>query len=126
MSNSTFDKTCATPCKRSFKTNWKWASLTNEGCARLALAFTSSSTGASYRIVLNLEDMEYYIRNERTKEFVFKSKKYTNLNVLKRKARNELSRFGVQLGKESRDRQFGLCPKGMTQKKWEMLKEMEE
>jgi len=85
-------------------------------------AFTSASTGAKYRIILNLEDpnaMEYYVRNERTKEFVFKSGKYTNENVLKRAARAKLSKFGVPTGKESRERSFGVCPKGFTQEEWE-------
>ena len=88
--------------------------------------FVSSSTGAKYRIILNLEEMQYYIRNERTKEFVYKSKSYTNMNVLKRNARSRLEKFGVELERESRDREFGLCPKGMTQEKYEELKSMEE
>lgn len=84
--------------------------------------YTSKSTGAKYRVVLNLENpdsLEYYIRNERTKQYVFKSGQYTNLNVLKRKAREELERFGVPLNKESRNRTFGLCKLGTTQNSWE-------
>lgn len=87
-------------------------------------SYASKSTGARYRVVLNLESkdsLEYYIRNERTKQFVFKSEKYTNLNVLKRKARQELERFGVPLDKESRNRTFGICKVGTTQDKWEQL-----
>jgi hypothetical protein len=79
-------------------------------------AFTSKSTGAKYRTILNLEDMEFYIRNERSKEYVFKSGTYTNLNVLKRNARAKLENFGIELKRESRDRNFGLCSKGTTQK----------
>ena len=82
-------------------------------------AYTSDSTGARYRIILDFDEMKYYIRNERTKEFVFKSKSYKNLNVLKRLAREELERFGVSLKKEVRDRTFGLCSKGYTQTKHE-------
>jgi len=85
-------------------------------------AYVSNSTGAKYRPILNLTDMEYYIRNERTKEYVYKSKQYTNLNVLKRNARSELERFGVDLKRESRDRDFGLCRSGYSQKTHEMLK----
>jgi hypothetical protein len=81
--------------------------------------FVSVSTGAKYRIILNLNDMEYYIRNERTKEYVFKSGNYTNMNVLKRSARARLEKFGVPLERESRDRSFGICSKGTTQNKWE-------
>ena len=53
-------------------------------------AFTSKITGAKYRIILRVEnkdDLQFFIRNERTKEHVFKSDIYTNMNVLKRKAR---------------------------------------
>lgn len=84
--------------------------------------YVSKITGAKYRVILNLQDpdnLEYYIRNERTKQYVFKSGQYTNLNVLKRKAREELERFGVPLDKESRQRSFGLCEKGYSQKDWE-------
>jgi hypothetical protein len=82
-------------------------------------SYTSESTGANYRIVLDFGQMKYYIRNERTKEFVFKSKAYKNLNVLKRLAREELERFGVNLKKEVRDRTFGKCPKGYSQSEHE-------
>lgn len=87
-------------------------------------AYTSESTGAKYRIVLDLTEMQYFIRNERTKEFVFKSKNYTNMNVLKRNARSELERFGVNLDREVRDRSFGLCGKGYNQNTHEMLEKM--
>ena len=70
--------------------------------------------------------MEYYIRNERTKEFIYKSKTYTNLNVLKRTARAKLEKLGVSLKREIRDRQFGICKKGYSQKDHEMLQEIEK
>jgi len=89
-------------------------------------AYTSQSTGAKYRPILNLTDMEFYLRNERTKEYVFKSGSYTNLNVLKRNARAKLESFGVELQTESRDRTFGLVPSGMTQEKWEEINKKEE
>lgn len=82
-------------------------------------SYTSTSTGAKYRVILDLNEMKYYIRNERTKEFVFKSKNYGNMNVLKRNARAELERFGVDLRREVRDRSFGRCNKGYTQTKHE-------
>ena len=83
-------------------------------------SYTSESTGANYRIILDFDEMKYYIRNERTKEFVYKSKAYKNTNVLKRTARAELERFGVNLKKEVRDRTFGRCSKGWTQQKEEL------
>ncbi len=81
--------------------------------------YKSQSTGASYRIILNLTDMEYYIRSERTKKFIFKSRSYTNLNVLKRTARSKLEYYGVRLKMESRNRTFGRCQSGYTQDQWE-------
>ncbi len=81
--------------------------------------FVSDSTGAKYRIVLDYTEMVFKIRNERIKEFVFKSKAYGNLHVLKRNARNKLKDFGVPVHKESRDRTFGRCDKGHSQDKEE-------
>ena len=86
-----------------------------EGCVISGREFTSNR-GAKYRIILNLEAMEYYIRNERTREYVKKSSyPYTNLNALKGAARRALGKLGVDLKKESRYRTFGLCTKGETQ-----------
>lgn len=89
-------------------------------------SYTSKRTGAKYRTILNLEDMQCYIRNERTKEFVYRSKVYTNLNVLKRTARAKLEALGVELKREVRDRQFGKCTKGYNQKTHEMMKELDK
>jgi hypothetical protein len=85
--------------------------------------FVSKINGAKYRVVLNLEDMEYYIRNERTKEHIYKSRNYTNINVLKRTARARLEKLGVVLKREVRNRTFGVCAKGYSQKDHEKEKE---
>lgn len=92
-------------------------------------AFTSNKTGAKYRIILRNEekdDMQFFIRNERTKEYVFKSRIYTNTNVLKRDARKKLEEFGVELKRESRDRTFGVKPSGYDQKTHEMLQNLDK
>lgn len=81
--------------------------------------YKSEKTGAVYRIVLDLKEMVYKIRNERTKEFAVKSKSYGNMNVLKRNARAHLVKLGVNLSTESRWRTFGICSKGYNQKKHE-------
>jgi hypothetical protein len=70
--------------------------------------------------------MIYCIRNERSKEFVYKSNTYTNLNVLKRSARAKLEKYGISLKKEVRDRTFGRVEAGMTQDKWEKQQELEK
>jgi len=88
--------------------------------------YTSNKTSAKYRPVLNLTDMVYYIRNERSKEYIFKSESYTNLNVLKRNARAKLEYLGVVLKTESRDRTFGLCKMGYSQKYHESLEKLEK
>ena len=96
-----------------------------EGCVISGRAY-ESNRGAKYRVILNLEEMEYYIRNERTKEYVKKSTyEYTNLNALKRAARETLGKLGVPLGKEVRQRTFGLCEKGETQTKHVLKKRKE-
>ncbi len=97
-----------------------------EGCVISGREFVSNR-GAKYRIILNLEAMEYYIRNERTKEFVKKSTyPYTNLNALKGAARRALERLGVNLKKESRYRTFGLCDKNYSQEKHNSEKRKEK
>jgi hypothetical protein len=90
-----------------------------DNCKISLNSYTSLKTGAKYRILLDLNEMKFMIRNERDKELKFTSKQYKNLNVLKRTARKKLEDFGVSLGRESRDRMFGRCEKGYTQKQFE-------
>lgn len=92
---------------------------TREECFLSLNQYTSQKTGAKYKIVLDKGNMKFMIRNERSKEFIFTSKEYKNLHVIKRTARKKLENLGVSLGRESRDRQFGLCDKGFTQSKFE-------
>lgn len=89
---------------------------TKEDCLISLNEYVSKITGARYKIVLNVKEMWYGIRNERSKEFSYKSKNYGNLNVLKRTARAKLEDLGVNLSRESRDRTFGLCKEGYSQK----------
>lgn len=91
-----------------------------EECKISLNSYKSLTTGATYKIVLDLDNMQYMIRNERDKEFKFKSKQYKNINVLKKLARQKLEYFGVPLTRESRDRTFGLCEKGHNQNKQEI------
>lgn len=83
--------------------------------------FVSQKTGARYRIILDLDKMTYHIRNERNKEFIFSSKPYKSLHVLKRYARKKLESYGIPLERESRWRTFGICKPGHTQAKQEEL-----
>lgn len=87
-----------------------------EGCKISLRKFTSKKTGANYRVIINEEEMEYYIRNERNKLFIKKSRKHKNMNVMKREAREDLEGLGVEFKRESRNRTFGVKPKGFTQK----------
>jgi len=98
------------------------------GCKISLRKFTSKKTGANYRVIINEEDMEYYIRNERNKEFTKKSRKHKNMNVLKKEAREDLESLGVEFKRESRQRTFGVKPKGYDQKtheREERLKKLE-
>ena len=88
--------------------------------------FISQRTGAKYRVVIDFDEMVFKIRNERTKEFVIKSKTYKNMNVLKSMARKGLEKLGVPLKRESRDRTYGLCRKGYSQSEHERLEELKE
>jgi len=85
------------------------------GCKISGRAFASTRTGAKYRVVIDPENMQYFVRNERTKEFVKKSRIHKNMNVLKREAREDLESLGVQFKRESRDRTFGVKPRGYDQ-----------
>ncbi len=90
-----------------------------ENCMISVQKFTSNSTGAKYKVVLDFNDNTFKIRNERTKEFIYKSKSYGNINVLKRNARKRLEKLGVSLDRAARDRTFGVCKKGYTQEEHE-------
>jgi hypothetical protein len=65
--------------------------------------------------------MEYSIINENTKERHRNTRKITNLNALKRSAKNRLIRLGVKFTREYRDRTFGRCDSGYTQEEHEEL-----
>lgn len=90
---------------------------TREECVISINDFVSQRTGARYKVVIDYRNMQYAIRNERTKEFVYKSGSYTNKNAIRRAARNRLKAFGVNMGRESRNRTFGRCDKNWTQEK---------
>lgn len=90
---------------------------TRDNCLISIKDYVSQSNGARYKILLDLGNMKFMIRNERSKEFSFTSKEYKNLNVLKRTARARLEKFGVRLDRESRWRTFGRCEKGYNQHK---------
>lgn len=94
---------------------------TRDNCKISINEYISQRTGARYKVVLDFDEMMFSIRNERTKEFIFKSKKYGNLNVLKRNARSKLGDLGVKVGRESRDRTFGICSKNWNQDKQRKL-----
>jgi hypothetical protein len=91
---------------------------TKEDCVVSINEYVSKRTGARYRIVIDYKAMTFAVRNERSKEFIFKSKQYGNKNVLRRNARAKLADLGVEVGRESRNRCFGRCEKGFNQSKW--------
>jgi hypothetical protein len=75
-----------------------------------------SESGAKYLVTYDLNTMKYRIKNVLTRRIYSCERKVTNINVLKRKIRARLKSLGVKLKDESRNRSFGICQKGYTQK----------
>lgn len=86
----------------------------------------SSSTGAKYLVYINTEEVTYRIKNLNTERLYHGGENINNMNVLKRNIKAKLEKsFGVVFETETRDRTFGVVPKGMTQAKWEYIKNNE-
>ena len=77
---------------------------------------TSQKTGAQYLVYLNLDEVTYKIKNIRTEHIYTGGENINNLNVLKRTVKSRLEGMGVSFEEEARDRTFGRCPKGYSQK----------
>lgn len=73
--------------------------------------------GARYKVEIHLNTMSYRIVNLQNGEAILSEDKYTNYNVLLKKAKERVYQLGVDMPQEVRNRTFGLCPKGYTQKK---------
>lgn len=80
----------------------------------------SSSTGAEYLVYLDLENVTYKIKNINSENVHRGGENINNLNVLKRSVKSRLEGMGVKFQDEERDRTFGRCPKGYSQKKHEL------
>lgn len=76
----------------------------------------SSSTGAEYLVYLDLENVTYKIKNINSENVHRGGENINNLNVLKRSVKSRLEGMGVKFAEEERDRTFGRCPKGYSQK----------
>jgi hypothetical protein len=79
--------------------------------------FISDSTGAKYKVRLDLNNMMYEIKNLRSEKLHKGGEGINNLAVLKRNAKKHLSKLGVKFDGEDRKRTFGLCEKGYNQDK---------
>lgn len=82
----------------------------------------SQRTGAEYLVYLDLENVTYKIKNINSENVHRGGENINNLNVLKRSVKSRLEGMGVVFADEERDRTFGRCPKGYSQKKHELLK----
>lgn len=79
--------------------------------------YVSKTNGARYKVILDLKNMRFAAKNIRKQKFIApKEQNYTNLNVLKRVARKYLEYLGVSLVSEVRNRNFGRCEKGYSQR----------
>lgn len=77
-----------------------------------------SKKGSKYQITIDLENMNYVIKNTLSHRKYAGGKDINNLNVLKRKIKAHLKYLGVEFSKEKRNRCFGLVPKGYTQEQY--------
>jgi hypothetical protein len=78
--------------------------------------FTSSRTGAEYLVRLDFNTMQYEVKNINSEVIYRPKKSVNNMNVLKRNAKKKLESLGVEFNSEDRNRTFGRCEKGYTQK----------
>ena len=79
--------------------------------------YVSARTGAQYLVRLDFNTMEYEIKNINSEVIYRPKKSVNNTNVLKRNAKKRLEDLGVDFNSEDRNRTFGVCEKGYTQKK---------
>lgn len=77
---------------------------------------TSTRTGAQYLVYLDLENVTYKIKNINSENVHRGGENINNLNVLKRSVKARLEGMGVLFEDEERDRTFGRCDKGYSQK----------
>ena len=75
----------------------------------------SETTGARYKVYLDLENRTYAIKNIHSERLLKGGENINNMNVLKRTVKKRLSSMGVNFDNEVRDRSFGRCPKGYSQ-----------
>lgn len=72
--------------------------------------------GGIYRIEILLDSMTYRIVSSVNGDAYVSERSYTNYNVLLKKAKEKAFRLGIDMKQEIRNRTFGRCPKGYTQK----------
>lgn len=76
-----------------------------------------STRGSRYMIYIDLVNRNYIIRNMVSSRNYEGGENINNMNVLKRTIKAHLEHLGCEFEKESRQRVFGLCPKGWSQQK---------
>lgn len=79
----------------------------------------SARTGAEYEVHVDVPNMKYWVKNIGSQGLapMPEEKKISNRNVLLRNIKKHLQKLGVVFYKELRNRSFGICDKGYTQKK---------
>lgn len=98
-------------------TRIRYKETKDSGIYESVKVFQSQSTGANYKVFIDLNEKSYRIRNELSKtNTTIRVGGITNLNFLKKAAKKSLEKLGVRFVDESRDRTFGLCDKGYNQK----------
>lgn len=94
------------------------------GMMKSSHTLVSARTGAEYEIHVDFSSMKYWIKNinNETLSPMPEEKKISNRNVLLRNIKKHLQKLGVRFEKELRNRSFGVCEKGYTQRKHKEIK----
>ena len=90
-----------------------------EGFLKSSHDLISARTGAEYEVQIDTINKVFHIKNTKSESIIHSSnhRKINNRNVLLRYIKKELIRLGVAFETELRDRTFGRCEKGYSQKK---------
>ena len=81
----------------------RYKKTNKDGILKSIKDLKSNSTGATYRIKLDVDDCTYIITNINSERTYKGGEGVNNLHVLKRNVKRRLEKLGVLFGKEIRD-----------------------
>jgi hypothetical protein len=97
-----------------------------EGYLKSSHTFISAKTGAEYEVQIDTVNKVFHVKNIKSESIIYSStnRKINNRNVLLRYVKRYLMYLGVSFQTELRDRTFGRCEKGYTQRKHKEIKQI--